>query len=263
MAAKPFNSRCGERVSARRSERPCATAPCAPASSASTLASKRYVWQTRAVMSSCCHLWVRWSGARRSTASNFAMQSMFRAPRPAKVIVETYGCLAYHCRALAQRRSRRRRHACSPRRSALRRDGRGRDRLRDGRAGPLDGGDGRCANTRWASARITARRRGSSCARRDGVRDRHGGREPLGRADGPHVHVPREFRLSRRARESCSRFPSRHSMSSRAPRSPAMSFRRPNIAQLIEELAANPARMRVSDRTRALRSRSRSSTSRA
>ena len=25
-----------------------------------------------------------------------AMQSMFRAPRPAKVIVETYGCLAYH-----------------------------------------------------------------------------------------------------------------------------------------------------------------------
>ena len=25
-----------------------------------------------------------------------AMQSMFRAPRPAKIIVETYGCLAYH-----------------------------------------------------------------------------------------------------------------------------------------------------------------------
>src|ERR1700679_4159714 len=25
-----------------------------------------------------------------------AMQSMFREPRPAKVIVETYGCLAYH-----------------------------------------------------------------------------------------------------------------------------------------------------------------------
>jgi len=26
-----------------------------------------------------------------------AMQSMFAAPRPAKTIVETYGCLAYHC----------------------------------------------------------------------------------------------------------------------------------------------------------------------
>src|SRR5574340_535953 len=26
-----------------------------------------------------------------------AMQSMFSAPRPAKTIVETYGCLAYHC----------------------------------------------------------------------------------------------------------------------------------------------------------------------
>ena len=26
-----------------------------------------------------------------------AMQSMFREPRPANVIVETYGCLAYHC----------------------------------------------------------------------------------------------------------------------------------------------------------------------
>ena len=25
-----------------------------------------------------------------------AMQSMFREPRPAKIIVETYGCLAYH-----------------------------------------------------------------------------------------------------------------------------------------------------------------------
>ena len=51
--------------------------------------------------------------------------------------------------------------------------------------------------------------------------------------------------LSRRARESCSLFPSRRSMSWREQRSPATSFPTAEYRELIDELAANPARMRV------------------
>ena len=159
-----------------------------------------------------------------------AMQSMFPAPRPAKTIVETYGCLAYH--------------------SGL---------LRNGVPGAGDThalhGEAPCAEMDEAGIACGTDARGPWMAvtgARDyamgfGAHYRATPRVVL-RADGAECEIVMEvenlsaapmdlmymchvnFAFARGRRGLCSLFRSRRSTSSRERRSPAMSFRPPNIA---------------------------------
>ena len=159
-----------------------------------------------------------------------AMQSMFRAPRPAKTIVETYGCLAYHAGLLRNGvPGDGDTHAVHGEAPCADMDEAGIACGSDARGpwmavtGARDYAIGFGAHYR-ATPRVVASRR------RRGVRDRYGGGEPLGGADGPYVLVPRQFRFRRGGAHCAACSFHARSMSSLERRSPATSFRPRNIA---------------------------------
>ena len=204
-------------------------ARCGPASSALTPGSKPFASPTRAVMSWRCPSWVKWFGARRSTASNSPCKACFRRrarpspsskPTGAWPIIPACSATAFPEPAtptlsMARRLARRWTKPGSP-------------------VGPTAAAPGwrsrASATMRWGSARTTAPRRASCFAlTARSVRSSWRSRTSR-RRRWSSCTCATSTSLSRRARESCSLFRSRRSMSSREQRSPATSFRPPNIA---------------------------------
>ena len=162
---------------------------------------------------------------------DLAMQSMFRDAAPGQDDRRDLRLPRLSRRALAQRRAVGRRHPCSctakcPAPRWTRRES---PAARDAR-GPWIAVTGAREYAMGFGAHYRATPRVVLRADEARMRDRDGGREPLGRADGPHVPLPRQFRFRRGRRGSCSRFPSRREHVVTRTASPAMSLRRRTTA---------------------------------